>query len=403
MKNTKKGFTLVELLVVIAIVAILATVAIIGYTSFTRKADISNDTVIAKELTTLIQATDINDSVEDFDDVMSVLYANGFYLANLNTKTEGCFFVWESKNNQILLVDAKNGFEVLFPESYEPKGATWHLICSDKDLLTGLDLGDIQVVRAVSSIESLQEFIAEGGEVYLDSSVVLNAGNTIKINDKNADIVLNLGGNSLSTNGTITSVPVEIIAGNLTVNDAVIGGSGTFENENGSFATAVGFDGINAPRLILNNCEITGVGNAVAGANYEDGPAYVEVNNCTLSSNNVGFQASSATVVLNNTNINCPNPIFATFGANVTINSGNYVSTTDCMFEMHDNSNGATKVTVNGGNFTFNDLVIWNGSTTIVINGGTFNNVDYLEFFETYDAADTNVSIEGNVVTLTKK
>ena len=38
MKNTKKGFTLVELLVVIAIVAILATVAIIGYTSFTKKA-----------------------------------------------------------------------------------------------------------------------------------------------------------------------------------------------------------------------------------------------------------------------------------------------------------------------------------------------------------------------------
>lgn len=39
MKNTKKGFTLVELLVVIAILAILATVSVVGYTSFVQKAD----------------------------------------------------------------------------------------------------------------------------------------------------------------------------------------------------------------------------------------------------------------------------------------------------------------------------------------------------------------------------
>ena len=104
MKQTKKGFTLVELLVVIAILAILATVSVVGYTSFITKANISNDTVIARELTTLIQATDITDPVEDFDDVINVLYQNGFLLANLNTKTQGCFFVWESTNNQILLV-----------------------------------------------------------------------------------------------------------------------------------------------------------------------------------------------------------------------------------------------------------------------------------------------------------
>ena len=38
-KNTKKGFTLVELLVVIAILAILASVAVVGYTAFVKKAN----------------------------------------------------------------------------------------------------------------------------------------------------------------------------------------------------------------------------------------------------------------------------------------------------------------------------------------------------------------------------
>ncbi len=40
--NKKKGFTLVELLVVIAILAILASVSVVGYLSFTEKAKISN-------------------------------------------------------------------------------------------------------------------------------------------------------------------------------------------------------------------------------------------------------------------------------------------------------------------------------------------------------------------------
>ncbi len=37
--NTRKGFTLVELLVVIAILAILATVSVVGYTAFISSAD----------------------------------------------------------------------------------------------------------------------------------------------------------------------------------------------------------------------------------------------------------------------------------------------------------------------------------------------------------------------------
>ena len=37
--NTRKGFTLVELLVVIAILAILATVSVVGYTSFIGEAE----------------------------------------------------------------------------------------------------------------------------------------------------------------------------------------------------------------------------------------------------------------------------------------------------------------------------------------------------------------------------
>lgn len=65
MKHTQKGFTLVELLVVIAILAILATVSVVGYTSYITKA---NESVVKQELAqikTAVIAEDISN--KDFD------------------------------------------------------------------------------------------------------------------------------------------------------------------------------------------------------------------------------------------------------------------------------------------------------------------------------------------------
>lgn len=72
MKKTKKGFTLVELLVVIAILAILATVSVVGYTSFIQSA---NESVAMQELTQIreaLRAEDINNKEIDLSDGITV-------------------------------------------------------------------------------------------------------------------------------------------------------------------------------------------------------------------------------------------------------------------------------------------------------------------------------------------
>ena len=56
--KTKKAFTLVELLVVIAILAILATATIVGFTAFTEKAKLSNLEGELKQVTELLQLED---------------------------------------------------------------------------------------------------------------------------------------------------------------------------------------------------------------------------------------------------------------------------------------------------------------------------------------------------------
>ena len=53
MKHTnKQGFTIVELVIVIAVIAILAAVLIPTFSNLIKKANISNDTAIAKNLNT---------------------------------------------------------------------------------------------------------------------------------------------------------------------------------------------------------------------------------------------------------------------------------------------------------------------------------------------------------------
>ncbi|MBQ9978925.1 MAG: type II secretion system protein [Clostridia bacterium] len=60
-----KGFTLVELLVVIAILAILATVSVVGYTSFINNADKSAMDQETHQIETVIEsALIINDYAE---------------------------------------------------------------------------------------------------------------------------------------------------------------------------------------------------------------------------------------------------------------------------------------------------------------------------------------------------
>ncbi len=54
--NTRKGFTLVELLVVIAILAILATVSVVGYTSYINGAE---QTAANTEAASIADAIDI--------------------------------------------------------------------------------------------------------------------------------------------------------------------------------------------------------------------------------------------------------------------------------------------------------------------------------------------------------
>ncbi len=70
-----KGFTLVELLVVIAILAILATVSVVGYTSFIDRANMSNAQTEADQIKSIVENALLADDYVQLVDGESGIYA----------------------------------------------------------------------------------------------------------------------------------------------------------------------------------------------------------------------------------------------------------------------------------------------------------------------------------------
>ncbi len=127
--NTRKGFTLVELLVVIAILAILATVSVVGYTSFIEGADKQAVVTEAEQAKSLINGgLVLNDCVKVKDNGTDawvyVDATSGEYViapaAPANMKVHDATTDWELKGDLGLSADKKdltytfNGYTVDF-------------------------------------------------------------------------------------------------------------------------------------------------------------------------------------------------------------------------------------------------------------------------------------------------
>ena len=218
-KKIKKAFTLVELLVVIAILAILATVSIVGYNSFTKKAKVSNDTVLVKQMNDVLFANQQTDDKNNtMTEALEDVFGAGYDVEKLTPTTTNYNIVWDSENDQmVLLDDSKN---VVYPtEKVTSKDKMFLITKTAKDftdtkdefahyltseftydgaltITTGLDAGSNTNVKNISYT---------GGET----------GKTVSINT-NKDTILNVDA-SLDTvyhYGDVKKVDIEAVAGN---------------------------------------------------------------------------------------------------------------------------------------------------------------------------------------------
>lgn len=129
MKATKKrGFTIIELVIVIAVIAILAAVLIPTFANIINKANESNDIQAARNMNTFLAAANVTGDVNSILDVYDLFDESGYSVENYKPLRKDYYYYYDKEYNQILYVDAD--FNVLFPtehkgETYSTLGHNW--------------------------------------------------------------------------------------------------------------------------------------------------------------------------------------------------------------------------------------------------------------------------------------
>lgn len=114
-KILKKGFTLVELVIVIAVVAVLAAVLIPTFGNLIKKANMSADQQSVVQMNKLLALDEVAEpKPKTTDAVVEVLIKNG-YSDDLTTYYSDYKIAWLSEENVVVLVEND---AVVYPEKY---------------------------------------------------------------------------------------------------------------------------------------------------------------------------------------------------------------------------------------------------------------------------------------------
>ena len=111
-KSNRKGFTIVELVIVIAVIAILAAVLIPTFSNLIKKANESADQQVIRNMNTIL-ATYI-ESDKEISDVMAYLRSNGYSYEKMVANTKGYHYCYAKSTNQMYLLNEKN--EIVYPK-----------------------------------------------------------------------------------------------------------------------------------------------------------------------------------------------------------------------------------------------------------------------------------------------
>ena len=358
--SKKKGFTIVELVIVIAVIAVLAAVLIPTFSNLVKKANMSADQQAVRQMNTALA---IETRAEDIEGAVALLDKAGYNaFESLSPVSKGYNFYWVASNNTIVLVD--ENLKVVFPANLE-----------GEDLSDDIDKGEAYNLKkgfadaTPENSDDFREALSKGQSVVLNANVDLQLEN-IRVG-KGEQVELDLGGNTITVgyqnsgadtrhkyaidnygtlvikNGTIEARGVQNF-GTLTIEDGAViraldsNGGACVWNENGKliinggdfYAPASNSD-ISGASLVANtNGEVIINGgtfntdsNVYAINNYS---GKLTINNMTLNAKRGGVAISTGEAVINNCTVinNVSNSGYALYvnNATVEVNGGSFTN-----------------------------------------------------------------------------
>ena len=127
-RNNKKGFTIVELVIVIAVIAILAAVLIPTFSGLIKKANESKDIQLIRNLNTAV-AAELNESIT-MAEAIEAAAEFGFDVEKIEAKVVGNKILWDSVAKVFCYL---NDGEVEYASDVDSKGTGAQLWIIDRD------------------------------------------------------------------------------------------------------------------------------------------------------------------------------------------------------------------------------------------------------------------------------
>ena len=206
----KRGFTIMELVIVIAVIAVLAAVLIPTFANITERANTSADTQTVKNLNTiLISEETLGNKPATMAEALAVAESGGYKVENLTPTGDGNHIVWLKERNRFALLD-ENG-ELVYSDSSVTTldGLTAYKMSSTlKDLgsddsfaycfTSETEVGDGAVEVSRSADFSLVEGI---------TGITVNNDSAMEITAEGEDIAVTVNGTAtLGIYGTVGSI-----------------------------------------------------------------------------------------------------------------------------------------------------------------------------------------------------
>ena len=243
--SRKKGFTFVELVIVIAVVAVLAAVLIPNFGNSVKKANMSDDQQAVVQMNKLLALDEVADpKPETTDAVVAVLIKNG-YSDDLTTYYSDYKLAWLKEHNDIVLVENDT---VEYPEKYAEESfesiQNGETVFVSEDVITdGLSAdiaGEYTVNLNGNKLESEGCVVSwtEGAKLVISNGTIdsnvegtaVLAKNAGSVEITNVQVYAPSGVNPLQCyDGTFTINPDSITTGQVRINGTVVdNGNGTW-------------------------------------------------------------------------------------------------------------------------------------------------------------------------------
>ena len=298
--SKKKGFTIVELVIVIAVVAILAAVLIPTFSNLIKKANESSDIQAVRNMNVHITSANISGEMKSPLDVYSVFDDSGYEVENYKPLYKGRSFYYDVQRKCMVYVDDETG-KILYPAEYldETQGTNNWLSLSMSIAVTEKDKPSNFTEPSGNNNNTMSATVTNGKEYayVLDEYNSASEGTALNLNGANISIEETKGEVIISgtNNAIIKNISSDkyfiVSTDNTNAIPANYGASALVINANHKVSISnVTFDNLNIKTPDAGN-----VGLLCSRTASADG--YLEINNVTIQNSTVIGGRSVAALV----------------------------------------------------------------------------------------------------------